>query len=165
MPIQFLPNDMTKSNIYMQHVIIYVHYYSDDIKVFLSDRNFGCHHWWRNRYLLYYLNVFQCVYALSDEVRHLALHLSLTVSLVKIWALLHLHQIRAIESVHSLGPSDSVWRHRFRITLAQTMARCLTKPSHYPKQCGHQWDPVAFTWGQCHSNCSWYLSLLWKLSI
>ena len=32
-------------------------------------------------------------------------------------------------------PSDAIWRHRSRSTLAQVMACCLTAPSHYLNQC------------------------------
>ena len=35
---------------------------------------------------------------------------------------------------NSLWPSDSMWQHRFRLTLAQVMACCLTAPSHYLNQ-------------------------------
>ena len=36
---------------------------------------------------------------------------------------------------NSLRPSDAIWRHRSRTTLAQVMACCLTAPSHYLNQC------------------------------
>ena len=39
------------------------------------------------------------------------------------------------ERLNSLCPSDAIWRHRSRSTLAQVMACCLTAPSHYLKQC------------------------------
>ena len=37
-------------------------------------------------------------------------------------------------SFNSLGPSDTIWRHRSEWTLAQVMT-CLTAPSHYLTQC------------------------------
>ena len=37
--------------------------------------------------------------------------------------------------INSLWPSDAIWRQRFRSTLAQVMACCLTAPSHYLNQC------------------------------
>ena len=37
--------------------------------------------------------------------------------------------------VNSLRPSDTIWRHRSILTLAQIMACCLTAPSHYLNQC------------------------------
>ena len=37
--------------------------------------------------------------------------------------------------LNSLWPSDAIWRHRSRLTLAQVMACCLTAPSHYLNQC------------------------------
>ena len=36
---------------------------------------------------------------------------------------------------NSLWPSDTIWRHTSRSTLAQVMACCLTAPSHYLNQC------------------------------
>ena len=38
-------------------------------------------------------------------------------------------------SFNSLRPSDAIWRHKSRTTLAQVMACCLTAPSHYLNQC------------------------------
>ena len=38
-------------------------------------------------------------------------------------------------AIHSLWPSDAIWRQRSRSTLAQIMACCLTAPSHYLNQC------------------------------
>ena len=35
----------------------------------------------------------------------------------------------------SLWPSDAIWWHRSRSTLAQVMGCCLTAPSHYLNQC------------------------------
>ena len=37
--------------------------------------------------------------------------------------------------INSLWPSDTIWWHRSRSTLAQVMACCLTPPSHYLNQC------------------------------
>ena len=37
--------------------------------------------------------------------------------------------------VHSLWPSDTIWRHRIGSTLAQVMVCCLMAPSHYLNQC------------------------------
>ena len=37
--------------------------------------------------------------------------------------------------LNSLGPNDTIWRHKSRSTLAQVMACCLTAPSHYLNQC------------------------------
>ena len=39
------------------------------------------------------------------------------------------------EIINSLWPSDAIWRHISRSTLAQVMACCLTAPSHYLNQC------------------------------
>ena len=36
--------------------------------------------------------------------------------------------------INSLWPSDVIWRHGSRSTLAQVMASCLTAPSHYLNQ-------------------------------
>ena len=36
---------------------------------------------------------------------------------------------------NSYWPSGAIYRHKFRSTLAQVMARCLTAPSHYLNQC------------------------------
>ena len=38
------------------------------------------------------------------------------------------------QGVNSLWPSDTIWWHRSRSTLAQVMACCLTAPSHYLNQ-------------------------------
>ena len=35
------------------------------------------------------------------------------------------------QRINSLWPSDTIWRHKYRSTLAQVMAWCLTAPSHY----------------------------------
>ena len=48
--------------------------------------------------------------------------------------------------INSLWPSDAIWRHKSRSTLAQVMACCLTAPSHYLNQCWLiiskvQWHP------------------------
>ena len=40
-----------------------------------------------------------------------------------------------ISIVNSLWPGDAIWRHRSWLTLAQTMACCLTAPSHYLNKC------------------------------
>ena len=37
--------------------------------------------------------------------------------------------------INSLWPSDTIWRHTSRSTLAQVMACCLMAPSHYLNQC------------------------------
>ena len=37
--------------------------------------------------------------------------------------------------INSLWPSDTIWWHRSRWTLAQVMACCLMAPSHYLNQC------------------------------
>ena len=37
--------------------------------------------------------------------------------------------------LHSLWPSDAMWRQRSGSTLAQVMACCLAAPSHYLNQC------------------------------
>ena len=37
--------------------------------------------------------------------------------------------------INSLWPSDTIKWHRFRSTLVQVMACCLTAPSHYLSQC------------------------------
>ena len=37
--------------------------------------------------------------------------------------------------INSLRPSDAIWLHRSRSTLAQVMAWCLMAPSHYLNQC------------------------------
>ena len=37
--------------------------------------------------------------------------------------------------MNSLWPSDTIWRHKSRSTLAQVMACCLMAPSHYLNQC------------------------------
>ena len=38
-------------------------------------------------------------------------------------------------SLNSFRPSDAIWRHRSRSTLAQVMACCLMAPNHYLNQC------------------------------
>ena len=38
-------------------------------------------------------------------------------------------------AIHSLWPSDAIWRYRSESTVAQVMACCLTAPSHYLNQC------------------------------
>ena len=40
-----------------------------------------------------------------------------------------------ISQFNSLWPSDAIWQHGTRSTLAQVMACCLTTPSHYLNQC------------------------------
>ena len=47
----------------------------------------------------------------------------------------HLPKLRGICRVNSLWPSDAIWRHRTRSTLVQSLACCLTAPSHYLNQC------------------------------
>ena len=42
---------------------------------------------------------------------------------------------RNVYKLNSLWQSDAIWQHRFRSTLAQVMACCLTAPSHYLNQC------------------------------
>ena len=37
--------------------------------------------------------------------------------------------------ISTLGPSDTIWRHRSGSSLAQVMACCLMAPSHYLNQC------------------------------
>ena len=51
-----------------------------------------------------------------------------------------------VGSVNSLWPSDAIWQHKSRSTLAQVMACCLMVPSHYLNQCWLiiskiQWHP------------------------
>ena len=50
---------------------------------------------------------------------------------------------------NSLWPSDAIWRHRSRTTVAQVMACCLTAPSHYLNQC---WLII------CEVLCHWPVS-------
>ena len=42
---------------------------------------------------------------------------------------------RNYDHINSLWPTDTIWQHRSRSTLAQVMACCLTAPSHYLNQC------------------------------
>ena len=44
-----------------------------------------------------------------------------------------IHEVGTV--INSLGPSDAIWRHGTRSTLAQVMACCLMAPSHYLNQC------------------------------
>ena len=44
-------------------------------------------------------------------------------------------QVLNLKMFKSLWPSDAIWEHRTRSTLAQVMACCLTAPSHYLSQC------------------------------
>ena len=37
--------------------------------------------------------------------------------------------------INSLWPSDTIWRHKSGSTLAQSIAWCLTAPSHHLNQC------------------------------
>ena len=72
--------------------------------------------------------------------------------------------------INSLWPSYAIWQHRSRSgsTLAQELACCLTptKILHEPMLTSHQWDLVAFTWGQFHRKCARYFSLIivWKVT-
>ena len=55
--------------------------------------------------------------------------------------------------INSLWTSDASWWHRFRLTLSQVMARCLTPPSHYlTVLIYHQWISMASTWEQAISQ-------------
>ena len=61
---------------------------------------------------------------------------------VEIWCFFYLHQHKRpvtrkmfpfddVIMPEALWPSDGIWQHRFRSTLTQIMACCLTTPSHY----------------------------------
>ena len=52
-----------------------------------------------------------------------------------IWTMVIGALIQVGTVINSLGPSDAIWRHGTRSTLAQVMACCLTAPSHYLNQC------------------------------
>ena len=79
-------------------------------------------------------------------------------------------------TVNSLWPSDAIWQHESKSTLAQVKACCLPAPSHYLNQwwlaisevqwqspkgnftraasaINHWWGSVAFTSGLFHSKC------------
>ena len=50
-----------------------------------------------------------------------------------------------------MWPGDAIWQHRYGSTLAQVMACCLTRSSHYLKQCWliiskHLWHPSGGIW-------------------
>ena len=50
----------------------------------------------------------------------------------------------------SLWPSDAIWSHRFKSTLARVMACCLTAPSHYLYQCWLLFSKVqSLQWHLC----------------
>ena len=51
--------------------------------------------------------------------------------------------------VYSLWPSDVIWQHRSRSTLAQEMAWCLMVPSHCLKKC---WLIKGVLWHSPHRN-------------
>ena len=40
-----------------------------------------------------------------------------------------------VDILNTLCPSDAIWWHRYRSTLVQVVARCLTAPTHYLNQC------------------------------
>ena len=63
----------------------------------------------------------QCLLSLFFQLLSLQLHLDIFSCILFDW-------------FNPLWPSDILWRHRSPSTLAQTMARCLTAPSHYLKQ-------------------------------
>ena len=68
--------------------------------------------------------------------------------LISQWSLLHKHAY----NIDSLRPSDAIWRHRSRSTLAQVMACCLMAPSHYQNQCWLIFSKVQ--WHPLEGNCT-----------
>ena len=72
--------------------------------------------------------------------------------------LTHLIDIINIIFFNSLWPSDAIWWHRSRSTLAQVMAWWLTttKPLPQPILTYHKWSFVVFTWQQIYWRHSRY---------
>ena len=68
--------------------------------------------------------------------------------LISQWSLLHKHAY----NIDSLRPSDAIWWHRSRSTLAQVMACCLMAPSHYRNQCWLIFSKVQ--WHPLEGNCT-----------
>ena len=72
--------------------------------------------------------------------------------------------------VNSLWPSDTIWRHKSGLTLAQIMACCLTALNHYLNQC---WLIISGSSGihlrailqEIHHISHQSLKLTWKLFI
>ena len=61
-------------------------------------------------------------------------------------------ELRLSHTVNSLRPSDAIWRHGTRSTLAQVMACCLTAPSHYLNRCWLIINKVQ--WHSSEGNCA-----------
>ena len=77
-----------------------------------------------------------------------------------------LPQVEILSSYHqwwitSLWPSDAIWQHRSRSTLAQVMVCYMTKPLPESMLTSHQQCYVAFISEQFHSECSNCCSILW----
>ena len=60
--------------------------------------------------------------------------------------------------LNSWRPTDTTWRHRSWSIAVHVPNE--TKPLPEPMLTYHQWDLVAFAWGQFHSKCYRYLSLI-----
>ena len=64
----------------------------------------------------------------------------------------------SISTFNSLGPSDAIWRHRSRSTLAQVMACCLTASSHLLNQC---WIIITkVQWCSSEGNFAWDITAI-----
>ena len=85
--------------------------------------------------------MFRFCYSLMQERRYVFLaltHRNITWMCFTMVYDLHLYanfHLNGSIALNSLWPSDTIWRHKTRSTLAQVMACCLTAPSHYLNQC------------------------------
>ena len=74
------------------------------------------------------------------------------------------HDISNRNNFDPLWPSDTIWRHKSRSTLAQGMACCLTAPNHYLNQCWVitkvQWHSSQCNFTRAVTEISWKITYL-----
>ena len=76
---------------------------------------------------------------------------------------LRMEEIAQDFEFNSFWPGDVIWRRKTGSTMAQTMACCLTAPSHYQNQCWlhHQGGLVTITWRPLHTRFTSHHLLNW----